>query len=267
MNANTFDKLRTLVYEKSGITLGDNKQALVRARIAKRMRQLEIVDYDEYLHFVMKEPSGVEVQHMVDAISTNVTSFYREPAHFDFLRDAIAGWIEDGVRDLRFWSAASSTGEEPYTMAMETLETIGRRPVTAKILGTDISRRVLEAAQRGEYTQGQLKPVPERLRDHYFERRKVRGETRYSVRETLRNMVVFRQFNLSAFPYPLNSTLDAIFCRNVMIYFDRVVRTNMVRQFQGLLKRGGYLFVGHAESITGLSDGFTCIKPSVYKKV
>ncbi|MDD4050914.1 MAG: protein-glutamate O-methyltransferase CheR [candidate division Zixibacteria bacterium] len=267
MNADTFDKLRTLVYEKSGITLGDNKQALVRARIAKRMRQLEIVDYDEYLHYVMKEPSGDEIQCMVDAISTNVTSFYREPAHFDFLREAITGWIEKGVRDLHFWSAASSTGEEPYTMAIETLETIGRRPVTAKILGTDISRRVLETAQRAEYTPGQIKPVPEHLRDFYFERRKIKGETRYAAREALRAMVVFRQFNLSAFPYPLSSTLDAIFCRNVMIYFDRIVRTSMVHEFQRLLKKGGYLFVGHAESITGLSDSFMCIKPSVYKRV
>jgi chemotaxis protein methyltransferase CheR len=231
------------------------------------MRQLGIVDYDEYFRHIVQDQTGGEIQLMVDAISTNVTSFYRESAHFDFLRGVIDEWIAKGARNLRFWSAASSSGEEPYTMAIEVLETIGPRKVSVKILGTDISRRVLETAQRAEYNQRQIRPVPEYLRTRYFERRKVKGEIVYTAREELRAMVVFRQFNLSAFPYPLHSPLDAIFCRNVMIYFDRVVRTKMVHEFKRLLKRGGYLFVGHAESITGLSDGFVCLKPSVYKKV
>jgi chemotaxis protein methyltransferase CheR len=263
----TFDKLRTLVYETSGISLGENKEALVRARISKRMRALKLTDYDEYFEYLVRESSGQEIQHMVDAISTNTTSFYREPAHFDFLREVIADWMEAGVRDLRFWSAASSSGEEPYTMAMEIMETIGRRQAKAKVLATDISRRVLEAALSGEYTEAQLKPAPEYLRNKYFERSKTKMGIRYVAGQSLRDMVVFRQFNLSSVPYPLRSPLDAIFCRNVMIYFDRIVRTNMVQEFQRLLKRGGYLFVGHAESITGLSDGFKCIKPSVYMKV
>ena len=266
MKAQTFEKLRTLVYETSGISLGDNKEALVRARIAKRMRTLKLSDYDEYFEYLVRDQSGQEIQHMVDAISTNTTSFYREPAHFDLFRELIDGWIEAGTRDLRFWSAASSSGEEPYTMAIEILETIGRRPVKARVLATDISRKILAAALAGEYTEAQVKPVPERLRQMYFLKRKAKPGMRYVVGDALRDMVVFRQFNLSTVPYPLNRPLDAIFCRNVMIYFDRIVRRNMVHEFQRLLKRGGYLFVGHAESITGLSDGFKCVKPSVYIK-
>ena len=264
MKQMTFEKLRTLVYETSGITLADNKQAMVCARIAKRMRQLDLADYDQYLHYVMQEPSGDELQQMVDAISTNVTSFYREPVHFDYLRRAITDWINDGARTLRFWSAASSTGEEPYTIAMEVMEAMGHRAVTAKVLATDISERVLEVSLRGEYPEERLEPVPDLLRNRYFLRQRRQGKTIYVAGDALRAMVVFRQSNLASFPYPLRSSLDAIFCRNVMIYFDRAVRVGMEQELQRLLKPGGQLFVGHAESIMGLSDCFTCIKPSIY---
>lgn len=266
MSDSTFNRIREIVYDRSGITLGDNKQALVRARIAKRMRHLRLPNYEEYLDHVIQDYSGEEIQHMLDAISTNVTSFYREPAHFDFMRRAIENWMASGMRTLRFWSAASSTGEEPYTMAIEAMETIGNGRIDVKILATDISSRVLQISAIGEYTEDKIDPVPKALRSKYFNRLKEGSKTIYSINDQVRRLVIFRQFNLSSPPFPLKKPLDMIFCRNVMIYFDRKVRCGMVSEFHRLLKPGGYLLVGHAESITGLSDGFKCIKPSIYKR-
>jgi chemotaxis protein methyltransferase CheR len=266
MDEKTFNRIRELVYDRSGITLGENKQALVRARIAKRMRHLNISDYNAYLHYTIEDNSGEEVQHMLDAISTNVTSFYREPSHFDFTRDVVDDWIKRGMRHLRFWSAASSSGEEPYTIAIELREIIGRRNVDAKILATDISTRIIEAALEGVYSESKVAPVPPNLLKRYFTSLKDGNRTHYRVNDILRDMVVFRQFNLSVTPFPLKKPLDMIFCRNVMIYFDRQVRTRLVREFYRLLKPGGYLLVGHAESVTGMAEGFRCLRPSIYIK-
>lgn len=267
MKDTTFNRIRDVVYQKSGITLGDNKQALVRSRITKRMRILRITDYDDYLDYVLRDASGEEIQHMLDAISTNVTSFYREAVHFDFMRRVVKEWANKGHRSLRFWSAASSTGEEPYTMAIETLETIGNRKIDVKILATDISSKVLQISMVGDYVEDRVMPVPEDLLAKYFIKRKENGETIYSVNQRLRDLVIFRQFNLSSPPFPIRNPIDMIFCRNVMIYFDRTVRTGMVNEFHRALRPGGYLLVGHAESITGLSNGFKCIKPSIYLRL
>ncbi len=266
MNESTFNHFRKIVYDRSGITLGDNKQPLVRARIAKRMRNLNISDYNDYLHYVMEDSTGKEVQHMIDSISTNVTSFYREPAHFDLLRQVVDSWINARTHSLRFWSAASSSGEEPYTMAIELCETIGKRNVDVKILATDISSRMIEAAMEGVYSESKVAPVPRNLIGKYFTHLKNGDQDQYRVNDILRNMVVYRHFNLSVTPFPLKGNLDMIFCRNVMIYFDREVRTRLIREFYRLLKPGGYLIVGHAESITGMANGLKCLRPSIYIK-
>ena len=266
MKTATFEQIRKMVYDRSGICLGDNKLALVRARIAKRMRALKITDYNRYLEYIVSDESGVEIQQMLDAISTNVTSFYREPAHFDFLRQVVTRWVEKGARQLRFWSAASSTGEEPYTMSIELAEITKNRPIDIKILATDISTKVIRQSLHGCYSEEKIAPVPENLRRKYFVRQGTNGNSDYAVGERLRQMVIFRQFNLASFPYPLQGPLDMIFCRNVMIYFDRKIRGKMVDEFYRVLRSGGYLIVGHAESITGMSQGLKCLKPSIYQK-
>lgn len=263
----TFNEIRQIVYDRSGISLGNNKQALVRARIAKRMRKLNIATYDEYMDYVMGETTGVELEHMLDAISTNTTHFYREEAHFDLMRHILKDWIKDGLRRLRIWCAASSTGEEPYTLAIETLESIGQEQVSAKILATDIAPSVLKTAMGGVYSEERVSSIPKHLRNHYFSRMKINGEYVYKVMPVLRNLLLFRQMNLSVTPYPLKKPVDLIFCRNVMIYFDRTLRARLVDEFRRLIRPGGYLFVGHAESITAYSKGFKCIKPSIYLKV
>ncbi len=263
----TFNKIRQVVYDRSGISLGENKQALVRARVAKRMRSLNIATYDSYINYVLSETTGVELEYMLDAISTNTTHFYREDSHFELMRTIIKDWVKDGLRKMRIWCAASSTGEEPYTLGIETLESIGNSQINAKILATDIAPSVLKTAMVGEYSEERVATIPDHLRSHYFERVKINGDYIYRVKPMLKKMLIFRQMNLSVTPYILKNQIDMIFCRNVMIYFDRTLRARLVAEFKRLIRPGGYLFVGHAESITAFSDGFKCIKPSVYKRI
>ncbi len=240
--------------------------ALVRARIAKRMRSLNLNSYEDYLDFIRADNQGLEIEQMLDAISTNTTQFYREPAHYDYLREVLADWLNQGMRRLRIWSAASSSGEEPYTLAMETMEVIESRRVDFRLLATDLAPSVLKIAIKGEYADDKVEPIPTLIKNKYFNRIKTSQEILWQVRNEIKSLIIFRQFNLSVVPYPLKNPIDIIFCRNVMIYFDRQVRSRLVNEFYRLLRPGGYLFVGHAESITGLVDGFKCLKPSVYRK-
>jgi len=266
MEKKTFQRFREVVYEKSGINLTEGKEALVTARVGKRMRALGIPTHEAYLEYVLNEDTGKEFIHLIDAISTNVTSFFRESNHFDFLAKTMANWIEKGQTRFRVWSAASSTGEEPYTIAITMLETAGNRNLDMKILATDISTRVLEQCVRGQYTREKVEPVEPRLRDRYFDKIVVDGVQHYVVKDFVKQMVRFRRLNLSTPPFPMRGPLDVIFCRNVMIYFDNRVRKGILDEATRLLKPGGYLMVGHAESLTGMLTRLKTVCPSTYVK-
>ena len=266
MSARFFDKIRQIVYEKSGIALNESKDSLVKARIAKRMKTIGIDSYEEYLVRITNDSTGMEVQHLLDAISTNTTSFYREAEHFQWLRKIVKEWMDAGQRKLRIWSAACSSGEEPYTIAIELLETFGSMRMDAKILATDIAPSVLVAAQRGEYSHKRVEPVPRELLNKYFTRIERGEDVSYMAKDELKRMILFRQFNLSKPPYPLKNPLDIIFCRNVMIYFDNRLRAKLAVEFERLLRPGGYLMIGHSETISGMTTMLRCIKPSIYIK-
>lgn len=267
MDAKTFDAFRKLVYNKSGINLGEQKQALVCARVGKRMRMLGLDDYRDYLQYVSDDESGEELVKLLDVISTNVTHFFREAKHFEVLESILRQWSGEGLRRMRIWCAASSTGEEPYTLAMTVKEALGDGNVTdVKILATDISTRVLEVARQGVYEERKLDKVPEKHLRKYFQKGSGRAEGYYMVKKPLRDMISFGRLNLSIQPFPIHGPLDVIFCRNVMIYFDNHVRTKVLENMYRLLKPGGYLMVGHAESLTGLVSNFKNIMPSVYVK-
>ncbi len=266
MEAATFNRFREIVYERSGISLGPNKESLVSARIGKRIRALALSDHNAYLQYVMEDRSGEEVIHLIDAISTNVTSFFRESAHFDFLAKVVAEWRARGQQRFRFWSAASSTGEEPYSMAITLLEALGRSDSDVKILATDISTRVLEKCRAGEYKQDRMQSVPPLLRDRYFDCERHGHETVYVAKPALKRMITFTRINLAEPPFPMQGPFDAVFCRNVMIYFDNTVRSNLLAEIYRLVKPRGYLFVGHAESLTGMMSSFKTVEPSVYIK-
>lgn len=264
MQKPAFNRIREIVYLTSGISLSDRKEALVSARVGKRMRTLGIAAYDDYLVYL--EDNGAEVVGLLDAVSTNVTSFFREPHHFEYVADAVSQWYEAGQRRFRFWSAACSTGEEAYSLAMVLKEALPYSDVDVRILATDISTEVLAACGHGEYDARRMEPVPADLRRRWF-LATGRGEAqKWSPKQHLRDMVVFRRMNLSAPPFPMTGPLDAIFCRNVMIYFDDAVRLRLLDEAHRLLRPGGLFFVGHAESLAGMISDLKYVRPSVYRK-
>ncbi len=260
-----FKMFSELIYDETGIFLGENKQALVSSRLGKRMRYLNIEDYHEYYKYVRKDRSRKEMGNLLDAISTNVTGFFREPDHFELLTSLVRKWEAQGQIRFRFWSAACSTGEEPYSMGV-TISEASKNIGDAKILATDISRSVLTTAMKGNYRAKSLEKVSTKIVDKYFTPIRKNGENTYWVKESIKKMVRFSWLNLSNPPYPMKGPLDIVFCRNVMIYFDRRVKERLLEEMCRLLKPGGYLLVGHAESISGLCDGFKIVCPSVYIK-
>lgn len=266
MDTATFETFRQVVYEKSGITLGPSKEALVAARVGKRMRSLGMEDYRQYLQYVLEDRSGDETVQLLNAISTNVTSFFREPDHFTFLAEQVGKWLAKGQRRLRIWSAASSTGEEPYTIAMTLLEAVQDSNVDTKILATDISTRVLNECTAACYAAAKIKSIPVELRDRYFDARRDSQGLHYTVKRPVKDIVAFGRVNLAKPPYPMHGPFDVIFCRNVMIYFDRDVRHRLLGEVDRLLTSGGYLIVGHAESLTGMQTNLKVVRPSIYLK-
>ena len=256
-----------LLFAQTGIVLQDNKQALVEARVSLRLRALGMSSYREYLELLRHDRSGEELVQLIDAVSTNVTHFFREDEHFTFLGKVVDHWTKAGVNRLRIWSAACSTGEEPYSIAMTLDAALRGRRCDTKILATDISTRVLAEAQAGRYPETRLSTVPEARRRVCFQRVTVDGESLYEVNPDLRSLVMFRRLNFKAIPYPIRGAFDVIFCRNAMIYFDRPQRERMVLEFARLLKPGGFLLVGHAETLIGMSESFRVIRPSIYERL
>jgi len=261
-----FARFRDIVYNACGIALGEGKESLVSARIGKRMRQLGCDDFEDYLDRLGAEADGDEMVHMLDAISTNVTSFFREPEHFDFITECVTRWRAEGQARFRFWSAASSSGEEPYSLAM-TLAECGQGPGTdTRILATDLSTRILEAARAGVYPIAKIEGLPRGYADRWMERATGAGVPSAAMRAPLKSMISFQRLNLAQPPFPMRGPFDIILVRNVMIYFDNPTREALIRECHRLLRPGGFLLVGHAESLNGLSTGFACVRPSIYGK-
>jgi len=230
------------------------------------MRTLKFDRHQEYFNYIIADTTGNEIIHLIDAISTNVTQFFRESHHFDFLADTILQWNKKGQKRFRFWSAGCSTGEEPYSLAMTLLETGIGQITDTRILATDISMKVLKHCINGEYSAQKMKDVSPMFRERYFDKEGVRESAQYTVKPVLKNMITFKRLNLSVVPFPMQGPMDMIFCRNVVIYFDNTVRKKLLDEFYRLLKPGGYLMVGHAESLTGLLSNFKSVMPSVYAK-
>jgi chemotaxis protein methyltransferase CheR len=261
-----YQEFRSLVYEQSGITLGDGKESLVSSRIGKRMRALGLSDFGTYLGRLKEKGGQEEMVHMLDAISTNVTSFFRESIHFDHLRERIKEWRGRGQKRFRFWSAACSSGEEPYTLAMTLCDMGIASDCDVRILATDLSSRVLAAAKEGAYPSARMQGLPDGFASAYFSAERGDDGPVYRAKENLKRLIAFSRLNLAFPPFPMQGPMDAIFVRNVMIYFDDDVRRRLLAECARILKPGGLLMVGHAESITGLLDGFRCLRPSIYEK-
>ncbi|MBU8871155.1 MAG: methyltransferase domain-containing protein [Gemmatimonadales bacterium] len=252
--------------EKSGIILRDHKRALVESRVNRRLEPLGINSYPEYLDFLQRDESGQELVQLIDAISTNVTRFFREDDHFEFLDKVVREWAAEGRKNLRFWSAGCSSGEEPYTLAMTLQPHMAANDLDLKILATDINTKVLTHARTGCFSEDRISSVPDELRSRFFTRDSATEDNQFEASEELKRMIMFHRLNLNVLPYPIKGSFDVIMCRNTMIYFDRPLRTRIIDEFARLLKPGGYLLIGHAETLIGIETGYRTIRPSVYQR-
>jgi len=256
-----FTKVCTLLYDVAGIKLTDGKEGLVVSRIGKRVRELGLDGFSAYLDRVRDDPH--ELREMIDRLTTNKTSFFRESAHFDFLRaTALPAW---GHRDVTIWSAGCSSGEEPYTLATVLYDHAQGGAANGRILATDLSHRVLAAAKEGAYAPETIRDIPGATLSRHFERTRDAGGERFVARAHLRQIITFARLNLMQ-EWPMRSQFDAIFCRNVMIYFDRETQERLVQRFSQLLASDGYLFIGHSETLHSLSHDLRFVAPAVYAK-
>lgn len=260
-----------VVYRHSHIRLGEDKQALLANRLRHRLRNLGLKSYREYCDLLRSPGGGEEIEHLVDLISTNHTKFFREPEHFSFLtRKALPALMPKVVQEgtpLRVWSAASSSGEEPYTLAIALSEAMRAYPsVPWEIFASDISRRMLDRAQQGIYRMEAVEPVPPDLLKRYFQEGIGARSGFCRVKAEVRSRVMFHRINLFQPEYPVPSRFQVIFCRNVMIYFDAASRATLVHRLSQHLAHGGYLIVGHSESLFGIRHSLESIQQGVYYK-
>ncbi len=264
-----FVRFCDFVYQRCGITLNENKRDLVHSRLAKRLRSLGLDNYEDYFDLIYNgHDNEQEIVNLLDAISTNVTYFFREDKHFDFLIATVIPELESTKkgelkRKIRIWSAGCSTGEEPYTLAITFAENMALEKQDFRILATDISTNVLSHARKGVYDQERLRNVSGVLMKKYFTGS--RDGSRFRVHEKLASYIKFSHLNLMH-DFPFKGTFDCIFCRNVMIYFDRQTQGQLVRKFSSFLNPGGYLMIGHSESLTNVKHDLVYVQPSLYRK-
>lgn len=261
-----YQRFCTLIYDESGISLGAQKHSLLASRLSKRLRDLGLATFTEYYEIVTGDRTGEEFTQMLDLISTNKTDFFREPKHFDFLRQRIVPELE-GAKRIRIWSSACSTGEEPYTIAMTLCDGI-RSPAQwdIKILASDLSTRVLAKAASGIYDEERVRAVPPETVKKYFLRGHGDSAGLIKVKPLLAGMIKFQRMNLMDDRFPIKTQLDLIFCRNVMIYFDQTTQGTLINKFHHYLKPGGYLFIGHSESLQWVKHPFETVAPTIYRK-
>ncbi len=259
-----FEKISQLVHQMTGINLPPGKHELVRARLTKRLRALGLKSFDTYMEHLEHAPPEGELVIMIEAMTTNKTNFFREPQHFGYLCRRILPVLT--TRKIRVWSAGCSSGEEPYTTAILLHETIADHSLwDIRILATDLSSRMIAHARKGIYDINHLRDVPPLLISKYFTCVETKPVRRYQVIEMLRHRVHFARLNLMD-EWPMRGPFDVIFCRNVMIYFDKATQEQLVNRFWKFLKPGGYLFVGHSESLTGSPHKFRYVQPAIYMK-
>lgn len=259
-----FQQVSKIIYRICGINLKTGKEALVRARLMKRLRALGISSFQEYLKFIESKEGAQELGYMVDVITTNKTSFFREPAHFNYLKEKILPELKE--RRLRFWTAACSSGEEPFSLAIVLRENIPEIDIKdIRILATDISRSMLEKARNGVYGEDAVSELPPFLLKKYFARVREGSVSGYRINNNIRDMVRLAWLNLMD-SWPMKGPFNVIFCRNVMIYFDRSTQQKLINRFWDLLEPGGHLFVGHSEGLSAISHNLKYVRPAVYRK-
>ena len=278
-----FERISDLVYRHCGINLHDGKKELVRARLAKQLRAGGFDSASAYIDHVLADPTRESFYKLIDSLSTNLTSFFRESKHFDHLNEVflpalLARRRKAGVGRVRAWSAGCSTGEEPYSLALTLLDaTDSFGPPSlggawdVKLLATDISTRVLATAKAGLYPRSRVEGIPPKLRNRYLApvgrcpATSGGAEPTFEMAPEIRRVIHFRYLNLME-SWPFTGPFDFIFCRNVMIYFDKPTQQKLVGRYYEMLEPGGLLFTGHSESLTGIDHKFKYVQPTIYQK-
>jgi chemotaxis protein methyltransferase CheR len=264
---NEFKKLADYIKNNYGIDLKEEKRPLVTGRLHNVLAQNNFDNFSQYYDYIISDKNGDAVVTLIDKITTNHTFFMREADHFYFFRDKVLPYLANTVKgkDLRIWSAGCSSGEEPYTLAMIVDEYFGKEKMSwdAKILATDISSKVLDTATKGEYSNEQIAPTPASWRLNYF---KKLDNINSVIIDKIRNEVIYRKFNLMDGSFPFKRKFHVIFCRNVMIYFDNSTKSELVNKFYDLTEHGGYLFIGHSESLNREETKYKYVMPAVYRK-
>lgn len=268
LTASEYDAFRELIQRQTGIHLGDRKQQLLRARLRRRMRAAGFRHFGDYYEHVRADETGVELTELIDAITTNTTQLFREQPHFDFLARTLREWSAPGACPrrpiIRIWSAACSSGEEPYSIAMTADDALAGRPTQVKVLATDISARMLRRARLGLFEKDRLRDVPAEFQRRYFEWDC--DDDRVRVSEKISGLITFARANLLDDALPLRNPIDLIFCRNVMIYFDRATQERLVQRLAERLSPGGYLLIGHSESLSAIRHPLRYVGPTTYQK-
>jgi chemotaxis protein methyltransferase CheR len=264
-----FDRIRVLVREHTGIALADTKRQLVYGRLARRLRALKLGSFSDYIQ-LLESSDGVELEEFINAVTTNLTSFFREPHHFEFFANEMlpqAVKRAAGLRRLRFWCCAASTGEEPYSISMVLREQQALLAgYDAKLLATDLDSNVLAHGKAGVYTEERFKSVDGKRLARFFDEVTVDGQRQYSAVDEIRAPITFKQLNLMH-EWPMKGPFDAIFCRNVIIYFDKETQRVLFERMAQLQRPGDYLFLGHSESLYRVSDRYELIGRTIYRRL
>ena len=266
-----FKKFSDLIYQHVGIFMRPEKKELLNARLGKRLRECQLSTFQEYFDLISRpDQQKGEFIKFLDSVSTNFTSFFREVSHFEYLSSNVLPELVEkktGNREFVFWSSASSSGEEPYTLAIFLNEFGASTPgFRYKIMATDISTRVLAQAAQGVYPIEQTSKVPQEILKKYFKKGVGTSAGKVKVKDDLCRQVTFQRFNLMD-EFPWRGEMDVIFCRNVMIYFDRPTQEKLISKFHQCLTPGGYLFIGHSESISSIKHDFVQVEATTYKKI
>jgi chemotaxis protein methyltransferase CheR len=265
LKAREFDQIRELAYQYCGLNIHAGKEELVAARLGKVMRELDIPTFAQYYQYVTSDKSGQALVVMIDALTTNHTSFFREPQHFEFLSNVILPALANRPR-IDIWSAACSTGEEPYSLAMATLGHYEKTHVPEiRIMATDISTRAIAAGELGVYPVERIQSMDRAVIKKYLLRGSGKSDGLCRIKPQVRGLVQFQRTNLME-PFPNIGMFSLILCRNIMIYFDAPTQEQLVRRLCQQLEPGGYLFIGHSESLNGISHPLKYVRPAIYRK-
>lgn len=263
-----FNQLSAFIKTNYGINLKPEKQTLVIGRLQAVLVQNGFKNFSEYYDYVTTDKTGVALSTLLDKITTNHTFFMRESDHFDYFKDVALPFFTNKAtdRDLRIWCAGCSSGEEPYTLAMIIDEYFGREKIywDTKLLATDISSKVLDEAKKGIYSNSEMDTLPAKWRLNYSSKL---DKDNSIIIDKIKNDIVYRKFNLMEGVFPFKKKFHIIFCRNVMIYFDENTKNTLVNKFYDLLEPGGYLFIGHSESLNRDETKFKYVQPAVYRKI